>query len=227
MDSPVWLLVHAWSEPLVSKRMGIRLAIHGAQGRLGQLIAQEVGDGFVGAVDRAGPIPQCDVVVDVSSADGLSALLDRLTSQPLLIGTTGALPWDAIEAYSKHAPVAVVPNFSAGVPMLLDLIQRAVSTMPSDWHIEIVESHHDQKKDAPSGTASRMVRAVEEAGGPTHPPTHSIRAGDTIGEHTIWLAGPGERLEIKHVATKRTVFAIGAVRWANWLVEQPAGLYRP
>ena len=207
--------------------MSLRIAIHGASGRLGHLIAEEAGDRYVGPVERSGAIPSCDVVVDVSSAEGLSKLLPRLTTQPLLIGTTGALPTEVLEAYAQHAPVAVVPNFSAGVPMLLDLIARAISTMPSDWRVEIVESHHDQKKDAPSGTAARMVRAVEEAGGPMEPPTHSIRAGDTIGEHTIWLAGPGERLEIKHVATKRTVFAIGALRWAEWLRQQPAGLYRP
>ena len=99
--------------------------------------------------------------------------------------------------------------------------------MPDDWRVEIIESHHDQKKDAPSGTAKRMIRAVADAGGEAEPPTHAIRAGDTIGEHTIWLAGPGERLEIKHVATRRAVFAIGALRWANWLKQQPAGVYRP
>ena len=72
-----------------------------------------------------------------------------------------------------------------------------------------------------------MQRAVTEAGGPSNPVTHAIRLGDTIGEHTIWLSGPGERLELKHVATRREVFAIGALRWAEWLMQQPAGLYRP
>jgi len=207
--------------------MATRVAIHGATGRLGQLIAQEAGTACVGEVGRDGPIPDCDVVIDVSSPAGLEALLGRMSGQPLLIGTTGALPMEAIEAYGKTAPVALVANFSAGVPLLLKLIQQAVASMPSEWSVEIVESHHDQKKDAPSGTARRMVRAVEEAGGPADPPTHAIRAGDTIGEHTIWLAGPGERIEIKHVATKRTVFALGALRWADWLQSQPAGIYTP
>ena len=207
--------------------MNARVAIHGANGRLGQLIAAEAGEAFVGPVDRQGPVPDCDVIIDVSSADGLGALLERLSGQPLLIGTTGDLPVEALEAYSKNAPVAIVPNFSAGVPLLLQLIQSAVASMPEEWRVEIVESHHDQKKDAPSGTALRMARAVEEAGGPESPPMHSLRAGDTIGEHTVWLAGPGERLEIKHVATKRTVFAIGALRWARWLKDQPAGFYKP
>lgn len=207
--------------------MGTRVAIHGASGRLGQLIATEAGADFAGAIERGSIVPEAEVVIDVSSANGLSALLLRLDRQPLLIGTTGDLPEAEIAAYGQTAPVAIVPNFSAGVPLLLDLIQQAVSKMPDDWRVEIIESHHDQKKDAPSGTAKRMIRAVADAGGEAEPPTHAIRAGDTIGEHTIWLAGPGERLEIKHVATRRAVFAIGALRWANWLKQQPAGVYRP
>jgi 4-hydroxy-tetrahydrodipicolinate reductase len=207
--------------------MGTSVAIHGASGRLGKLIAAEAGSLFTGAVPASGPIPQADVLIDVTSPEGLQLLLTRLDGQPLLIGTTGALPLDALEAYSKTAPVAIVPNFSAGVPLLLKLIQEAISAMPEDWSVEIVEAHHDQKKDAPSGTAKRMIRAVEDAGGPAATPAHAIRAGDTIGEHTIWLSGPGERLELKHVATRREVFAIGALRWASWLAEQPPGLYRP
>ena len=207
--------------------MRTRIAIHGSRGRLGQLIKAEAGADFVGAVERDGAIPECDVVIDVSSAAGVASLIERLSGQPLLIGTTGELPMDVIEAYSQRAPVAVVPNFSTGVSLLLQLIQQAVASMPSEWGVEILEAHHDQKKDAPSGTALRMARAVEEAGGPGSPPTHAVRSGDTIGEHTVWLAGPGERIEIKHVATKRTVFAIGALRWAAWLREQQPGLYRP
>ncbi len=207
--------------------MGTSVAIHGASGRLGQLIAGEAGEDFAGPVTRTGAIPSAEVVIDVSSASGLEALLGRLSGQPLLIGTTGELPWGAIETYAQSAPVAIVPNFSAGVPLLLELIQKAVAQMPEDWRVEIIESHHDQKKDAPSGTAKRMARAVEEAGGAAGIPTHAIRAGDTIGEHTLWLAGPGERLEIKHVATRREVFAIGALRWAGWIKRQPPGIYRP
>ncbi len=207
--------------------MGTRVAIHGASGRLGQLIATEADSDFAGPVPREGAVPAAEVIIDVSSAAGLSALIGRLSGQPLLIGTTGELPLAEIEAYGETAPVAIVPNFSAGVPLLLELIQQAVAKMPEEWRVEIIEAHHDQKKDAPSGTAKRMQRAVTDAGGEAAPPTHAIRAGDTIGEHTIWLAGPGERLELKHVATRREVFAIGALRWAAWLTQQPPGVYRP
>ncbi len=171
-------------------------------------------------------MPPCDVVIDVSSAEGLAALLPRLTDQPLVVGTTGALPEAALEAYAQRAPVAVVPNFSAGIPLLIELLQQAIASLPSGWDIEIIEAHHRTKKDAPSGTARRLVRAAEEAGAPP-PPAHSLRVGDTVGEHTIWLSGPGERIELKHVATRRAVFAIGALRWARWLAAQPVGVHRP
>ena len=195
----------------------MKVGVHGATGRLGRLILEQGGESCV-AVPRSGPVPDCDVVIDVSSPDGLAALLPRLTGQPLIVGTTGVLP--DLSDYATRAAVTVVPNFSDGVPVLLDLIRQAVARLP-DWQIEVVEAHHSAKKDAPSGTAKRMVEAI---GRPV--PTHSLRAGDTIGEHTVWLAGPGERIELKHVATRREVFAIGALRWAAKMIGQPAGFVK-
>ena len=203
-----------------------KIAVYGANGKLGKMIADHAKDQFVGAIPRTGTIPQCNVIVDVTSAEGLTNLIPRLENQPLLIGTTGDLPWEAIEEYAKKAPVAVVPNFSVGVPLLLELVSKAVQSLPDGWDIEIVEVHHNQKKDAPSGTAKRISQAIEKAGG-GDVPWHSLRVGDTFGEHTVWLCGPGERLELKHVATGRQVFAIGAIRWAKWLANQPNGLIRP
>jgi 4-hydroxy-tetrahydrodipicolinate reductase len=200
-----------------------RVAVQGASGRLGRLIVAQAGDRFAGPISRGGAIPDCDVVIDVSSAEGLAALLPRLSGQPLVTGTTGDLPWDALQAYSASAPVVVVPNFSAGVPLLLELVQAAVGALPDGWHVEVIEAHHAAKRDAPSGTAKRLVRAI----GRPDVPTHSLRVGDTVGEHTVWLAGPGERIELKHVATRRSVFAIGALRWAAQVRGMPAGLHRP
>ena len=90
-----------------------------------------------------------------------------------------------------------------------------------------MEAHHHHKKDAPSGTAIRLAQAVVNASSRELPTMHSLRVGDTFGEHTVWMCGPGERIELKHVATGRSVFAIGALRWAKWLVDQPCGLIRP
>ena len=201
---------------------GISIAVHGHTGKLGSLI---MGHSECIAIPRGGTIPTCDVVIDVSSSDGLCDLISRLTGQALLVGTTGDLPWDALEEYAKHAPVAVVPNFSVGVPVLLKLIDSALQMLPEGWDIEIIEVHHNQKKDAPSGTAKRLLRAIEQHGY-KDVPAHALRVGDTFGEHTVWMCGPGERIELKHVATKREVFAIGAHRWAKWISKQTVGLIR-
>jgi 4-hydroxy-tetrahydrodipicolinate reductase len=201
----------------------MKVAVHGANGRLGRLVVQEAGEDYAGPVVRGSPPPPCDVVIDVSSAEGTGLLLQQMQGQALIVGTTGDLPDAALRAYATRAPVAVVPNFSVGVPLLLDLVQRAVGALPPGWHIEVVETHHAAKKDAPSGTAKRLVRAIDRGA----VPTHSLRAGDTVGEHTVWLAGPGERLELKHVATRREVFAIGALRWARDILTRPPGLYLP
>ena len=202
----------------------MRIAVNGAGGRLGKLIVAEAGDAFAGPVPRGGgSVPDCEVVVDVSSAEGTAELLPRLSGQALVVGTTGALPMDALAAYARTAAVAIVPNFSVGVPLLLDLVERAVGALPPGWDIEIVEAHHHHKKDAPSGTARRIARAI----GRQEVPSHSLRVGDTFGEHTVWLCGPGERLELKHVATRREVFAIGAVRWARELAGAEPGLRLP
>ena len=204
--------------------MQLRIAIHGATGKLGRLIVEECGDHYVGPVLRSGLVPECDVVIDVSSANGTSALLPRLSGQAWLIGTTGDLPMDAINNYAKKAKVALIANFSVGVPAMIDVLKNLVPMLPDGWDIEIVEAHHNQKKDAPSGTAKRLAHAVEMATQDAVP-THSLRIGDTFGEHTVYLSGPGERLEIRHVATQRRVFAIGALRWAKQLMHRQIGLY--
>lgn len=198
------------------------VAVHGATGRLGRLIVHELGERYVGPIERAGLIPPCEVVIDVSSPEGTAALLPRLAGQALLVGTTGELPWAALQAYAARAAVAVVPNFSAGIPLLLELAARLGERLPPGWQVELVEAHHAAKKDAPSGTAKRLQEALGR--GPL--PIHSLRAGDTVGEHTLWLAGPGERIELKHVATRREVFAQGAVRHALELSRRGPGLHR-
>jgi len=212
----------------------MRISLQGAEGRLGRLIVEELARVseahavvYAGPVLRNGVLPQCDVVVDVSSAQGTESLLERMDGQALVVGTTGDLPMDAIAAYAKRAPVAIVPNFSVGIPMLLDLLEQAIRCLPDGWKLEVMETHHVHKKDAPSGTAKRLAASIRKQMGGVEVPVSSQRVGETFGEHTVQLTGPGERLELKHVATHREVFAIGAVRWARWLVEQPVGLIQP
>ena len=140
---------------------------------------------------------------------------------------------EALRAYAALAPVALCANFSAGVPLLLRMCGLAGGgALPKGWHGEVVEVHHTSKIDAPSGTAKRILGALAEAGvapaggAPGEAvPVHTLRLSDAVGTHTVHLAGPGERLEITHVATRRDVFAAGAVRMAKWVVGQPKGLY--
>jgi 4-hydroxy-tetrahydrodipicolinate reductase len=200
------------------------IAIHGATGKLGRLIVHECGLNYVGSIGRTGAVPECDVVIDVSSALGTAHLLPRLNGQALLIGTTGDLPLQEIEAYSVNAPVAIVPNFSIGIPAMIDVLQHLIPILPDDWDIEIVEAHHNQKKDAPSGTAKKLAQTISSIR-EEDIPTHALRIGDTFGEHTIYLSGPGERIELRHVATQRRVFAIGECRWAEKIIQEKNGLY--
>ncbi len=217
------------------------LAVHGATGRLGRLIlAAAAGGGFPGgaaACARGGAPPaSARVVVDVSLPEGTEALLRALLDAPpphpaLVVGTTGALPAALLEAYGKKAVVALVANFSAGAPLLLK-VAALLGGAPAGWHGEVVEVHHARKADAPSGTTKRVLAALAEAGvapvggAPGAPlPVHALRLGDEVGTHTVHLAGPGERLEVSHVVTRREVFAEGALRVAAWALEQKPGVY--
>jgi len=120
-------------------------------------------------------------------------------------------------------PVLWAANFSLGVAVLGDLVQRAAAALHG-WDCDIVESHHVHKKDAPSGTALALGARAEQGG--LQPRYVSLRAGDIVGEHTVQLTGPGERLELVHRATDRDVFARGALLAAQRLAGRPPGRYR-
>jgi 4-hydroxy-tetrahydrodipicolinate reductase len=146
-----------------------------------------------------------------------------------------------LREYSKIAAVVLCSNFSVGVPLLQSLVAATAGRLPSGWHGELTEVHHVAKKDAPSGTAKTIAAAMAAAGIHGLPaqegvdasngvllsgiPTHALRLGDAVGTHTVHLAGPGERVEITHTATKREVFAIGAARMAAWAKGLSPGVY--
>jgi 4-hydroxy-tetrahydrodipicolinate reductase len=228
----------------------LRVAVHGAAGRLGSLIVSEllqVNDHsveYAGSIDlRKNEVPAAgsyDVIVDVTLPEGTKALTAWILAQDkatfkngkypsLVVGTTGNLPTEALEAYSAHAAVVLKSNFSVGVPLVCELIKAAAFKLPADgWNVEVSETHHTKKLDAPSGTAKTIVKSLVSTGaactGETVP-THSLRLGDEIGQHTVLFAGPGERIEIKHQATRREVFAIGAVRAAKSAATLSAGIH--
>ncbi len=246
----------------------IRVAILGASGRMGQLltaaIAADSETTLVAAVDAPdsptvgnevggihisglgpGVFDSADVVIDFSTPTAIEASLLHLGSAALVSGTTGLTPrqQSVLSAEQRQRAVLQAANFSTGVNVLLDLVERAAAIL-ADFDVEIVEAHHRHKVDAPSGTALALGRAVAAGRGATleelavhgrqghtgeRPAAevgfHALRGGDTAGDHTVWLAGAGERIELHHVATSRQTFAKGALRAAKWLSGQPPGRY--
>ena len=214
-----------------------KIGIHGATGRLGSLITKQCDDASDISSFRIGRDlhieADSNVIIDVTLPVGTKALIEKLMSSnlsiPLIIGTTGDLPMDTIKQYAKQAAVAIVPNFSVGIPLVTKLAQAAVRQIPSSWNVEMTETHHTRKLDAPSGTAKKLLNAMSATDAPAVKgkslECHALRLGDVFGEHSIHLAGPGERVEITHRATRREVFAIGAVRSAKWICTQKIGLY--
>ncbi|MEM9752929.1 MAG: 4-hydroxy-tetrahydrodipicolinate reductase [Planctomycetota bacterium] len=206
------------------------------------------------AFDRAVPISgealrevEAGVVIDFSSADSLPGTIDAVVAAgaAMVIGTTGLSEADhaRLDAAAAEVPVLEASNFSMVVNVLHDLVARAVRLLGEGWDLEIAEAHHRHKKDAPSGTALALARTLAEAAGrdpdciltqrsgddvprqPNDITVQSTRIGDDPGQHTVYLAGLGERLELKHVATNPDSYALGALRAAKWIVGRPARRY--
>lgn len=200
------------------------------------------------AADLAAVVNDFDVVIDFT---GLTPTLNHLSicrehGKKIVIGTTGFD--DAQKAQiadaSKDIGVVFAPNMSVGVNLCFKLLDMAARVMGDDCDIEIIEAHHRHKLDAPSGTAVRMGEVVADALGRDLAKVavygregqtgereretigfETIRAGDVVGEHTVWFATEGERVEITHKASSRMTFAKGAARAAAWLESKDAGLF--
>lgn len=172
-------------------------------------------------------VPAFDVVIDFSLPEGFDSILSLCAQRgaALVSGTTGLSDSQrqALAEASAHIPLVWASNFSLGVAVLTELTERAAKAL-AGWDCDIVESHHTQKKDAPSGTALTLGQAASTAGAEVH--YSSLRAGDIVGEHTVQFAGLGERIELIHRATNRDIFARGALHAARRLVGKPAGSYR-
>jgi 4-hydroxy-tetrahydrodipicolinate reductase len=164
----------------------------------------------------------------------------------LVLGTTGLHAGDRerIGHAARRVPVVLSPNMSVGINLLLRLVSEAARALGPGYDIEIVETHHRQKRDAPSGTALRLAEAVAEATGrdldktaryarqgdvgprtPQEIGLQTLRGGDVVGDHTVFFLGLGERIEITHRASSRETFARGAVRAALWLAGRTPGLH--
>jgi len=174
----------------------------------------------------------CDIVVDFSSPEGLSAsvALALHLRAPLLVGTTG-LTNAHLEAplrAAKDVPVMVAPNTSVGVAVLGHLVAEASRMLPDEFDVAITEHHHRAKRDAPSGTALRLAERLRESGRKCRDvaPIFAIRGGDVPGTHEIHFAGQQQTLMLRHAAESRDVFAIGALHAAAWLCGRAPGSYR-
>jgi len=254
----------------------MRIALHGATGRMGQAIArlvQEKREGrIVGAIaapdapeqgadlgeisgighlgvsitaDHAIGLLGADVVIDFSTAGAIETLARAVKRArvALVSGTTGidSSGAAALSDAAEVAPVLWAPNMSLGIEALARMARMALAALGEDYDVEIVETHHRHKIDAPSGTALRLAEAVREARpdlvlrhgreGTTGPRKKNelmvvaLRGGDVVGDHTIHLMGPSERIEITHRATQRDLFARGALRAAAWLIGKKPGRY--
>lgn len=232
----------------------VHLLLFGAGGRMGraiQAIADARDDVLVAArVEHrraaiGDTLSNAGVVVDFTSADGADAALSTALDLgiPIVSGTTG-LPEAVVHRFENaaaHIPVMLAPNMSLGVAVLRHLTRMAAAALPSSFAPEIVELHHRHKRDAPSGTAHALVEAVRAGRGGGRPRTErsglvgareddeigvfGVRGGDVVGEHTVFFLGDGERIELTHRATDRSIFARGAVEAAVWIHERAPGRY--
>jgi 4-hydroxy-tetrahydrodipicolinate reductase len=199
--------------------------------------------------DFAAAARQADVAIDFSAATGLPARLAeaRAANCAYVLGTTGLTDEQKAEvkaAAEAGARIVFAPNMSVGVNLLFNLCAKVARILGEDYDIEVVEMHHNQKKDSPSGTAERLgeilaqARELDYAAHTRHgrqglvgPRTkreigmHAVRGGDVVGDHTVIFATNGERVELTHKASSRDTFAKGALRAAKFLATARPGLY--
>jgi 4-hydroxy-tetrahydrodipicolinate reductase len=215
-------------------------------------IAQHPGLQLAGQVDQGDDLSQLisgtDVVVDFSSHTATAAIasLCAKNRKAVVIGTTGHSSEHRAEIASlgKQIPIVLSSNFSTGVNTLFWLTRKAAEILGPSFDLEILEMHHRHKRDAPSGTAHTLAEILAQVrhqqlndtlrhgregivGERTNAEIgmHSIRGGDVVGDHTVIFAATGERVELTHKASSRDTFAHGALRAAEWVVNQKPGLY--
>jgi len=249
----------------------MRLAIAGAGGKMGRalieatladrslelaaaldapgspVVGANIGGVTVGSDVRAA-IAGADALIDFTRPEGTLAHLEACVAagKGIVIGTTGfsAAQLSRIREASQKIPIALSPNFAVGVNVVFRLAEMAAAALGDSYDVEIIEAHHRQKVDAPSGTALRLGELVAGALGRSlgdvaahgregdvgaRPPKqigfHAIRGGDIVGEHTVVFAGTGERVEVAVRSQSRVTYATGALRAAKFLREKKNGLY--
>ncbi len=229
--------------------MKLILIGHGKMGRLLEQGAAAQGGEVLAALDRdnlgqLSSLPAADMALDFSRPDALDAVSAyiRRTGTPLLSGTTGYTPvqMESLRALGGCAPVLYAANYSLGIAVFQRVLSQISDTLKPEFDIEIEETHHNQKTDAPSGTAKLLLSAIDPAGeyapvygreGDTGRRTkkeigiHALRGGTVAGTHTVHFFGLDEELEITHRAASRQIFVSGALHAARLLAGKPRGFY--
>lgn len=243
----------------------VRAIMHGCNGKMGQVISKLAGEDenitIVAGVDMyrgiENPYPvfetleecdvEADVVIDFSNAAAVDGLLETCAKRrlPVVLCTTGLSggQLDKVEETARQTAVLRSANMSLGVNLLMKLLKEAAKTLaPAGFDIELVEKHHNQKVDAPSGTAIALADSINEALGGEYTYNYdrsqvrqkrdkkeigivAVRGGTIVGQHDVIFAGADEVIEFQHTAYSKTVFAAGAVEAAKFLAGKPAGKY--
>lgn len=212
----------------------MKIAIAGYKGRMGQMLCRELdSDAWPGMFfycgtgrdDNPEKLFDADMVIDFTTpaATRKHVWLAAKHHKPIVIGTTGLSDADIAELHDagRECPLLYSANMSIGINLLATLVEQAAAALGNSFDIQIAETHHNRKVDAPSGTALMLGRATgrENIGYAVQ------RGGDVVGEHMVSFFGPGERLELGHRAHDRSLFAKGALRAAQWLKDRPYGFY--
>ena len=219
--------------------------------QLGQDVAEVAGVGTIGVPisdNLSEVLDEADVVIEFTAP---SASIEHLrdvcdAGKTMVLATTGFTGAELAEVHelAEKIPCVMAPNMSVGVNVMLQAVQLVAKALGDDYDVEVIEAHHNQKADSPSGTALRIAEVLAEsldrnlaevgaygrhgmvgARPEKEIGIHAIRGGDISGDHTVLYAGAGERIEITHRAHTREAFAKGAIRAARWVVDAPKGLH--
>ncbi len=216
----------------------MKIAINGACGRMGQAVEKAAIEAMVDVAQRIDALTgdgvsktlsvKVDALVDFSTPE---AALERLAEcvkakTPAVICTTGFTDAQKAEIASAAKQIAVVfsSNMSVGVNLLFKRVPEIAKTLGPSYDIDIVETHHRFKKDAPSGTAKTLAERIEAATG-RKPTMHAVRSGDVVGDHRVIFGTLGDSIEIIHRASTRDIFAKGSIEAAKWVKDSKPGLY--
>jgi 4-hydroxy-tetrahydrodipicolinate reductase len=217
----------------------VKICISGSAGKMGSRILElaketagvEVAAEFDIGEDAEAKIKNGDCLIEFTTPKATMEHLGMCAKfkKAMVIGTTGLsdAEKEKVKEVSEKIPIVFSPNMSVAVNVLFKIIEKAAKALGEEYSASILEAHHLDKKDAPSGTAKELARIIKEAGGAAGAdvPIESVREDEIVGEHTVTFDSPSDTLEITHSAKTRDIFAKGALQAAKWVAKKESGLY--